>query len=65
MQLCTQISGLQADLTRLRDSYNHGTPPVLVLLEYLRHALARCRQIYILLDALDESPIDVSRAEVL
>jgi hypothetical protein len=65
MQLCTQIPGLQADLTRLRDSYNHGTPPVLVLLEYLRRAVARCRQIYILLDALDESPADVSRAEVL
>ncbi|KAK5213959.1 hypothetical protein LTR41_000151 [Exophiala xenobiotica] len=65
LQLCTQIPGLQADLARLRDSYNHGTPPVLVLLEYLRHAVARCRQIYILLDALDESPVDVPRAEVL
>ncbi|KAK5304383.1 hypothetical protein LTR99_004839 [Exophiala xenobiotica] len=65
LQLCTQIPGLQADLARLRDSYNHGTPPVPVLLEYLRQAVVRCRQIYILLDALDESPADVSRAEVL
>ncbi|KAK5314358.1 hypothetical protein LTR93_010373 [Exophiala xenobiotica] len=65
MQLFPQIPGLQADLSRLRDSYNDGTPPVPVLLEYLRQAVDRCRQIYILLDALDESPVDVSRAEVL
>ena len=65
LQLCGQVPGLEADLTRLKDSYNHGTPPVLVLLEYLRRAVARCRHIYILLDALDESPVDISRAEVL
>jgi hypothetical protein len=64
-QLCGQVLGLEADLTRLKKSYNHGTPSVLVLLEYLRQAVARCRHTYILLDALDESPIDISRAEVL
>jgi hypothetical protein len=65
LQLCGQVPGLAADLTRLKDSYNHGTPPVPVLLEYLRQAVARSRHIYILLDALDESPVDISRAEVL
>jgi len=65
LQLCGQVSGLEADLTRLKASYNHGIPPVPVLLEYLCQAVTRCRHVYILLDALDESPADSSRAEVL
>lgn len=65
LQLCGQVPGVEADLTRLKESYNHGTPPVVVLLEYLRQAVTRCRHIYILLDALDESPVETPRAEVL
>ncbi|RMZ86570.1 hypothetical protein DV736_g6204, partial [Chaetothyriales sp. CBS 134916] len=65
LQLCGQVPGLELDMTRLKDSYNHGPPPVQVLLEYLRQAVARCRHIYILLDALDESPEEISRTEVL
>lgn len=65
LQLCGQVPGVQADLTRLKESYNHGTPPVVVLLEYLRQAVTRCRHVYILLDALDESPVEPPRAEVL
>jgi hypothetical protein len=65
LQLCGQVPGLEAELSRLKDSYNHGIPPTSVLLEYLRQAVVRCRHTYILLDALDESPIDISRAEVL
>ncbi|EXJ88027.1 hypothetical protein A1O1_04954 [Capronia coronata CBS 617.96] len=65
LQLCGQVPGLETDLNRLKDSHNHGTPPVHVLLEYLRQAVARCRHTYILLDALDESPKDIPRAEVL
>ncbi|KAI9873943.1 MAG: hypothetical protein M1823_007799, partial [Watsoniomyces obsoletus] len=65
LQLCGQVSGLEVDLTRLKESYKHGTPPVPVLLEYLRQAVTRCRNVYILLDALDESPAENSRAEVL
>ncbi|OAG39695.1 hypothetical protein AYO21_06163 [Fonsecaea monophora] len=65
LQLCGQIPGLEADLTRLKDSSNHSTPPVQVFLEYLRQGVARCRNVYILLDALDESPAGNSRLEVL
>lgn len=65
LQLCGQVPGLEADLTRLKDSYHYGTPPVQVFLEYLRQAVARCRHVYILIDALDESPVETSRAEVL
>lgn len=64
-QFCGQVPALQADLTRLKDSYNQGTPPVLVLLEYLRQVVVGCRHTYILVDALDESPMDHSRTEVL
>ena len=64
-QLSGQIVGLDADLTRLKESYNHSTPPVPVLIEYLRQAVTRTRDVYILLDALDESPIESSRPEVL
>ncbi|OQV11276.1 NACHT domain-containing protein, partial [Cladophialophora immunda] len=65
LQLCGQVPGLESDMTQLKASYNYGTPPVHVLLEYLRQAVARCRHIYILLDALDESPEEISRSELL
>ncbi|KAK5563056.1 hypothetical protein LTR43_011324, partial [Exophiala xenobiotica] len=65
LQLCGQVAGLEAELSRLKESNNHGIPPVSVLLEYLRQAVVRARHTCILLDALDESPIDISRAEVL
>jgi hypothetical protein len=43
LQLCGQVAGLEAELSRLKESNNHGIPPVSVLLEYLRQAtLASC-----------------------
>lgn len=64
-QLSGQVTGLNADLTRLKEMYNHSTPPIPILTEYLRQAANRCRHIYLLLDALDESPTDTARADVL
>ena len=49
----------------MKDSYNHGTPPVLTLLEYLRQAVIRSPHVYILLDALDECPADDTRDDML
>lgn len=65
LQLCGQIKGLEADLLQLKNSYDGGTPPVNVLEEHLKRAILRCQDVYILLDALDESPADNSREEVL
>lgn len=65
LQLAGQVPGLEAELSRLQESYKHGTPPVSVLIEYLRQAIERSRQVYILLDALDESPVETARKEVL
>lgn len=65
LQLCGQVHGLETDIASLKDSYNYGTPPVPTLLEHLRSAISRCRHVYILLDALDESPSEKARPEVL
>lgn len=65
LQLSGQVLGLDADLARLEETYNHSTPPVPVLTEFLRQAVSSCRHIYLLLDALDESPAETSRADVL
>lgn len=65
LQLSGQIAGLDTDLYQLNKLYNDGMPPVPVLLEYLQNAVKRCRHVYLLLDALDESPEDTSRVEVL
>lgn len=65
LQLCGQIVGCEADLDRLKDMSNQGLPPVKVLVQHLRQTITRCRHVYILLDALDESPEEPSRTEVL
>lgn len=65
LQLSGQVPGLEEELTHLKGSYNQGTPPVPTLLESLRQVVGRSRHVYLLLDALDESPIGSSRDEVL
>ncbi len=56
LQLSSQLRDDHADLTRLHDSYKAGTPPLPVLIEHLRRLIQRFHQVYIMLDALDESP---------
>ncbi|KAJ9662602.1 hypothetical protein H2198_001274 [Neophaeococcomyces mojaviensis] len=41
LQFSGQISGLDVELTRLQETYQHGTPPVPILTEYLRQAVNR------------------------
>ena len=65
LQLSGQVVGMDADLKRLKDSYSHGTPPVPILMEYLRSAMTRCHDVYLLLDALDECPMGDTRDYVL
>lgn len=54
LQLSAQVTGFDADLTRLKETYHHSTPQVPMLTEHLRQAVNRCRHVYLLLDALDE-----------
>ena len=56
MQLSGQLQDGHLDLTRLHDSYKTGIPPSSVLTDYLRRLVQRFHHVYIVLDALDESP---------
>ena len=65
--LLLQLSGqLQDDeLTRLYHSYQTGIPPSPVLTDHLHRLIKRFHHVYILLDALDESPRSGARDHVL
>lgn len=65
LQLSSQIRDGQADLTQLHNIYPASTPPSSVLIEYLRRLILRFHQVYIMLDALDESPRNAARECVL
>lgn len=53
------------DLTRLHDLYKTGIPPSSALTDYLRRLIQRFHDVYIVLDALDESPRLGARENVL
>lgn len=65
LQLSSQLHDRHADLERLHESYKAGLPPSPVLLEYLRRLIQRFRHVYIFLDALDESPRNGPRENVI
>lgn len=65
LQLSSQLRDGHADLTRLHESYKAGTPSLPVLIEHLQRLIQRFHQVYIMLDALDESPRNGSRVYVL
>ena len=65
LQLTNQAPDGHADLEKLYDSYRTGTAPSRVLIEYLRRLIGRFRDVFIILDALDESPQHVAREHVL
>jgi hypothetical protein len=65
LQLSGQLSDSHTDLARLHDSYHTGIPPAIVLTVHLRHLVQKFDQVYILFDALDESPRYGQRDQVL
>ncbi|KAJ6027441.1 NACHT nucleoside triphosphatase [Penicillium canescens] len=65
LQLSVQLQGGERDLEQLHALYKSGSPPVDALLGSLQRFLNQFHNSYILLDALDESPRDSSRAGVL
>ena len=66
LQLSGQSSDAQTDLTRLHNSNSTGIPPAPILLAYLQRLIQNhFGQVYILLDALDESPRHGQRDNVL
>ena len=65
LQLSHQLRDGPADLAQLHDRYRTGIPPSSVLLDYLRRSVERFSNVYIMLDALDESPLNGRRMYVL
>ena len=64
-QQSVQLQDGEKQLEQLHALYKSGFPPVDVLLESLRSFLSQFCDIYIFLDALDESPRDYKREGVL
>jgi ankyrin repeat domain-containing protein 50 len=65
LQLSGQLSNNYPDLARLHKTNQTGVPPAAVLIEHLRNLIQKFHHVYILLDALDESPRYGQRDQVL
>jgi len=65
LQLSNQLNDGHIDLARLRDRYRDGAPPVPELIGSLRQLFQRFEDVYIIVDALDESPRNEGREQVL
>ena len=65
LQLSSQHQDGPRDLEQLWKSQKNGVPPSELLLSYLRRLIQRFRQVFIFLDALDESPRQGSREFLL
>ena len=65
LQLSSQLQDGHRDLIRLYDNYRTSTPPSPVLLDYLQRLFQKFDHIYLVLDALDESPRNRLRDKVL
>ena len=65
MQLSGQLRDGYMDLNRLHDLYGTGIPPSSVLTDFLRRLIEKFHHVYIILDALDESPRLGARGHVL
>jgi hypothetical protein len=65
LQLADQLSDGQSVLQHLHDAYRSGPPPPLTLLDYLQQLIKKFDRVYLLIDALDESPRYDQRDSVL
>ena len=65
LQLSGQLNDNHRLLSRLHDSYHTATPPEQDLMDCLHRLILAFDDVYIILDALDESPRDNYRRNVL
>ena len=65
LQLSGQLDNSHAYLSSLRESYRDSSPPVPALMACLRQLVRAFKQVYVLIDALDESPRDKHREAML
>ena len=65
MQLSHQSNDTRANLAYLHSNYKNGEPPIPILLDCVRQAILKFRDMYLIVDALDESPRHSARERVL
>lgn len=65
LQLSTQLKNNNKHLGQLKKRYEPGTPPAFVLIEYLRLLCKEFFEVFLVIDALDETPRDGPRQRVL
>jgi hypothetical protein len=65
LQLSNQSNDAQAILTHLHSRCKHGEPPIPLLLQCVRLAVQKFQEVYLIVDALDESPRHGARERVL
>ncbi|RMZ92142.1 hypothetical protein DV736_g628, partial [Chaetothyriales sp. CBS 134916] len=65
LQLSNQWPDSQTELAQFHKLYGTGTPPPTVLIAHLQRLIQKFDEVYILLDALDESPRPHKRHGVL
>jgi len=65
LQLSSQLNDNHGLLSRLHDSYDNAMPPDQALMDCLRQLVRAFDDVYIILDALDESPRDKHRRDML
>jgi hypothetical protein len=65
LQLVSQLKDQDTTLSQLHDSYRGNTPPDQALLDCLHQIINKFDHVYIILDALDESPRHKHREDLL
>ncbi|KAH6972639.1 hypothetical protein EDB80DRAFT_360245 [Ilyonectria destructans] len=65
LQLSSQLDDNHTFLSRLHDSYRNASPPDPALMDCLHQLVRAFEDVYIVLDALDESPRDKHREAML
>src|SRR5206468_1075868 len=65
LQLSSQLNDSHGPLSRLHDSYYGAAPPDQALMDCLHQLIRSFDEAYIILDALDESPRDKRRGDML
>jgi ankyrin repeat domain-containing protein 50 len=65
LQLSNQVGDGDADISSLYDKHKDAQPPVPALMSTLRRVIAKFQNVYIVVDALDESPRGEKRDAVL
>ncbi|KAG8533928.1 uncharacterized protein KY384_001669 [Bacidia gigantensis] len=65
LQLSSQLQNDNTDLQQLYSRYEKTSPPSYILQEYLQRLIGRFEHVYIMLDAVDESPRYEARSDLL